>query len=135
MPQPIRMEPYPRHREDLNQATAVVPRSVTYYQAPLFNGTITIGASGENRWMDDIVTPGYSARSAQGVVINNRCSWTKDSITRTVQPINRVCSNTPQMGDPVAAFWGAAPLDAPPADPALYPLDLGDCRVWHVRMH
>lgn len=114
----------PRNRKRMHQSSSVVSRTVTYHQRPPFIGTCNPGVSGENRKMYDIVTPKFESLRAAGVVINNPCSWTKDVVVRTFCPINRVCSNTPQVGDAIAASWGAAPLPVPPSDPALYSIDM-----------
>lgn len=113
----------PRHREVLGQATVTASRTITYHQKAPFAGTVSVGAVGENRWMDDIVTPNFRSEQARGVVINNPCSWTKDNIERAPCAIQRTCSNIPKPGDAIAASWGAAPLPVPPADPAAYSLD------------
>lgn len=113
----------PRHREELNQKTVMTTVTVNRFNAPTTTGAAIIGVEGTNRVMDDWVIENFRSEQARGVIFNNPCSWTKDSISRSQCPMTRVTSNIPRDGDIIDARWGASPLAVPPADPALYSLD------------
>lgn len=126
---------YTRTRTQDNVITSASTRILEYCKAPSTTTVINGSRSGVYKVTNDVVVPGFKARSAAGEVFNNPCNIFTASVTSggsgfEGRPVDARCDLTPQNDNVVTRdYWGHVlgniPLWIPQVDYKSAPTTLG----------